>query len=374
MIYLDNAATSYPKPQIVRDAVNFCFGKWGGNPGRSGHALSIETASAVYEARETIARFIGSETPEQIIFTSNATHALNIAIRGSIEEGEHILISDLEHNAVYRPLWYLKESGKITFSLFSHKGDVLENIRKAITPQTRHIIATHVSNVNGSILPIKDIGELCKSSGIFFIVDASQSLGHIALSLKDFYCDVLCASGHKGMMGIQGAGILYLKDAEKIRPMMYGGSGAHSLDSSMPSYIPDKYEAGTLATPAIVSLGAGVGWLEAYTLDSVEAEITAYNNRLYSALLEMKKIHLCSDRDSCILSFGHDSISSEDFANQLDEKGICVRGGIHCAPLAHQSLGTLPGGLVRISPSIFSSEKAIPYVIDSIYKIAKGRP
>ncbi len=373
MIYLDNAATSYPKPKCVQDAVTRCFADWGGNPGRSGHSLALSTASAIYSAREAVAAFLGAQGVEQVIFTSNATHAINLVLRAHIKKGEHILISDLEHNAVYRPLWRMQEDDLITFSLFSHKGDILENIRNACTPETGCIVCTHVSNVNGFVFPIKEIGDFCQKSGIFFIVDASQSVGHFTLSLNDFYCDALFASGHKGMMGIQGGGVLYLRSSDGLTDVFQGGSGVDSHLPTMPEYLPDRFEVGTIATPAIVSMGAGVRWLTHCTINHVHKHIVGYNDMLYMALKNIEGVRLCSEKGSCILSFSIDNTTSEEVAYRLDQKGIAVRGGLHCAPLAHISLGSYPHGVVRVSPSVFSSFKNIPFLIDAIFEIAKGR-
>ncbi len=349
MIYLDNAATSYPKPPQVVEEVLRAIRLWGGNPGRSGHRLSLAAAEAIYNTRCLLAGHIGVKSETHIIFTSNATHALNLAIHGRAGQGDHVLLSDLEHNSVRRPITHLAREGKITYSVFSHKGDVLENIRTAIRPNTRMLVCTHASNVTGFEFPAEAIGALCQIHGIYFILDASQSIGHKKLNVDQLKCDALCAPGHKGLLGIQGSGFLYLKSEEDISPLLQGGSGSDSASEYMPRILPDMLEAGTLSTPAIVSMGAGIRYLEALGIDACAKKEASLCDSLKAMLSDIPSLRLYSSSNCSILSFLLPHQSSEETAAVLDEIGVCVRGGLHCSPLAHASLGTRDTGLVRVS-------------------------
>lgn len=373
MIYLDNAATSYPKPPCVKDEVDRCFGEWGGNPGRSGHSMAIATSNAIYEARCKVARFLGAKREEEILFVPSATHALNIAIRAVIRPGDHILLGGMEHNAVYRPVWRLSEDGVATYTVFPTRGNILENIEKRVRSETAMLICSHVSNVTGEVFPIRKIGEWCRRRGIFFLVDASQSAGHLPIDLTTLPCDGLCAPSHKGLLGIQGAGILYFKNGEEYRDVVQGGSGSHSLSPKMPPYLPDRFEAGTLPTPAIVSMGAGVDYLTSVGVSAVEEQLTAYVNGLRGQIENMPAVKIHSPPGSSIFTFTVDGVPSEAVANALDGADICARGGYHCAPLAHRTLGTLTSGAVRLSPGPFSSPGEIPQVVDAIWSITKNR-
>lgn len=356
MIYLDNAATSFPKPQEVVQAVLRAFDEIGGNPGRSGHRLSLAAAEAVYDARVTVARHIGATDETHIVFFPNATYAINTVLRARVRPGNHILISDLEHNSVRRPVLHLgKEGHYTTYSIFSHKGDVLENIRREIRPNTAILICTHVSNVFGTTLPIEEIGALCREKGIFFIVDASQSMGHRALDVERIDCDALCAPGHKGLLGMQGSGFLYVRGADGLIDTYQGGSGSNSMSPYMPEELPDKLEPGTLSTPAILSLAAGIRWIEEHGLDEIEAKEQELSRRYHERLGNMKGVTLLSIPQSGIIAFRVDGMTSEEVAAQLDRVAICVRGGYHCAPLAHQARGTLDGGVIRLSCGVFNS-------------------
>ena len=356
MIYLDNAATTYPKPSPVLRALSRSVRREGGNPGRSSHALSLAAALAIDGAREELAALIDAPDPSHILFTLNATHAINLAIKSRVRRGAHILISDREHNAVYRPICRLAREGVADFDVFSTRGDVEKNILSLCRPNTDMLICNHVSNVDGKEAPIAKIGALCHRLGIYFIVDASQSLGHRPFSLATVQADAICAPGHKGLFGIQGAGLLWIKSGAGLSTLIEGGSGSGSLDPEMPLDLPERMEAGTLPTPAIAALGAGIRYVRNITPEAIEEKETALVHRLRERLEGLRGLHLFSAERGGILSMSATAITPDRMTELLDEREICVRGGLHCAPLAHAALGTQRTGTVRVSFSYHNTE------------------
>lgn len=355
MIYLDNAATSYPKPECVTEQVVRVITECGGNPGRSGHRLSLAASEVVFRTRSAVAKHIGAKSEENIIFTQNATYAINTILRAKIKAGSHVLLSDMEHNSVWRPIWRLAQDGLITYSLFSHEGDICRNIQEKLTRKTDILICTHISNVNGFVFPLEEISSFCRARGIYMIVDASQSIGHRAVTVDKIDCDALCAPGHKGLYGIQGSGFFYVREAQGLKDVFQGGSGAHSLSPEMPDYLPDRFEAGTLSTPAIASLGAGIAWVEAQGVENIENREQSFSRRLHEYLSDLPNVILYSKPESGIVAFNIAGVPADEVAERLDGFGICVRGGYHCSPLAHRALGTPEGGLVRISAGAFNT-------------------
>ena len=372
MIYFDNAATSFPKPKGVADEVLHTILERGGNPGRGGHDISLAAAEVIYEARRAVISFLGGDEEENVVFTQNATYAINTILRARARRGSHIIMSDMEHNAVRRPVLQLAREGIATYSIFSTEGVVIENILPCLKPGDNILICTHVSNVNGMVLPLDKISRLCLENKVFFIVDASQSLGHIPYDISHLPCDALCAPGHKGLMGIQGCGILYIKDKEPLNQVFSGGSGADSLSPHMPLHLPDRYEAGTLPTPAIAGLLAGIRFINEVGIETIASHIQALSHFLYRELKNHPHFELFSKADSQILAFRIKGKGSEEVARRLNNYGICVRGGHHCAPLAHQTLGTTDGGLVRVSPGFFSSMEECVFLLECLDHISKA--
>ncbi len=371
MIYLDNAATSYPKPPALLPYLDEYLAHYAGNPGRSGHRLSLAASEEIYRTRATVANFIGAQSVENIIFTQNATHALNIVIRARVRLGDHILISDLEHNSVFRPVWRLYREGLISYSIFSHTGNVLENIIREIRPNTRMIVCTHVSNVSGHEMPIRDIITLCHDHDLFTIIDASQSIGHQRIDVRELDCDALCAPGHKGLLGLQGSGVLYLKNGRGLRDVFQGGSGTDSLSPEMPSYLPDRFEAGTLPTPAILSMKVGIEYIHEVGIDHIHHQEIKLSRMMHRHIGEIENAVLYSQPTSGIITFNIEGIPSDDVADELNTHGICARGGYHCAPLAHRALRTPDGGAVRLSAGICNTMSEIETVARHIREIAK---
>lgn len=360
MVYLDNAATTFPKPEPVIENINFCLRKYCGNPGRSGHALSSAAAEKIYEVREKVAEHLGSSLPEGVVFTINATHAINQAIKGYVRRGMHVLCSDIEHNAVIRPLEKLKKQGIIDYSTFSSIGNLEENIRSKILPNTAMIVSTLASNVNGRRISLSVLSKVSREFGLRLIVDASQAAGHDEIDLSKTPCDCLCAPGHKALFGIQGSGFALYTRSEAVETLIEGGSGNNSNSPDMPTLLPERLEGGTLATPAIAALGGGVDFVNQIGIAEIEEKISSLTERMKNILMENKKIILYESFGSVVL-FNVKDVPEFYVCRELDRHGICVRGGLHCAPMAHMGLGTIKSGAVRASFSWFNSVRDVDF-------------
>lgn len=369
MIYLDNAATTFPKPRSVVNAVVDCLKKIGGNPGRSGHALSLAAAEAVFDARCAVADFLGVPDPTSIIFTPNATFALNLAIKSRVRRGDHILLSDAEHNAVFRPVHRLKEEGIADYAVYSATKDVLNEIRRCENKRTAVLICNPISNVTGERLPIRQIAAYAKARGFYLILDGSQWIGHGVPDKEAVgLADAIAVPGHKGLYGIQGSGFLYLKSAKGNCPFLDGGSGSDSADPRMPATLPERYEAGTLSTPAIVSLSAGLRFIKKIGADAIAEREASLNRYARERISNLPGVELYGDTtaDSSVLSFLEKNVSPEETARRLDRAGIAVRAGLHCAPLIHRRIGTFPAGTVRVSFGVFNTEREIDSLIKAL--------
>ena len=378
MIYLDNSATTYPKPRSVVSTVTDALNRYSANPGRGGHAPSVRAAEAVFEARRNIADFFDIEREENVIFTPGCTASLNTVIKGALRQGDHAVISSLEHNAVLRPLESLRERGIITYSIadVSHDDEkTVENFRQAVNQNTRMIICTHASNVFGTVLPVRRLCALAHANGILFCLDAAQSAGVLPISLADDGYDYVCCAGHKGLYGPMGAGLLLVGRDQPIRPLIEGGTGSESEDPRMPEYLPDRLESGTLNVPGIVGLSAGVSFVRERGRERIyrhESELTEYLRRSLAGIDGVRLYPEAADGRAMapVLSFTVDDTDSERIASYLDKSyGIAVRAGLHCAPLAHRWAGTLSTGTVRVSPSAFTSRSQIDTLITAVRKI-----
>ncbi len=363
MIYLDNAATTFPKPKRVLRELERCVRHYCGNPGRSSHRLSLIAGEKIYEARERIAALLGYENPEHVVFTQNATHALNLAIKVAIDKKCHVLISDIEHNSVIRPLEKLKKTVGVEYSCFKSGTNIEAEIENRINKDTEFIISTLRSNVSGEEIPLDILSKISKKHGIKLIIDASQAIGHEEINLRNTPCDILCAPAHKGLFGIQGAGFMLVCDGVRRESFIEGGSGTDSVSVEMPPLLPERYEAGTLPTPSIATLSEGVAFIQEVGIPEIEKRLTFLTDLLYERLLSNKKILVYGCRDG-ICSFNAKSISANSLAKELDRHGICVRAGLHCAPSAHRKLGTIDSGTVRVSLSYLNSKRDI----DALYK------
>ncbi|RMF98442.1 MAG: aminotransferase class V-fold PLP-dependent enzyme [Candidatus Schekmanbacteria bacterium] len=379
MIYLDNAATSHPKPPSVVKAVNDALLKYGGNPGRGTNSMALQAYRKVFQVREKIADFFGIDDSSRIIFTSNATEALNLAIKGmGIETGE-VITSPMEHNSVIRPLALLKRQGvEVKKVKASERGEIdPDDVKKIITKKTRLAVFTHSSNVLGTIVPINEIGKICREYGVVFLVDAAQSAGHIPIDVKSSSIDLLAASGHKGLFGMQGTGFLYISPDVSLIPLKEGGTGSFSESENQPDELPDKFESGTLNTPGIVSLGAGIDYIKKKGgIEAIAEKEKNLINKLIDGIKDIDRIELYGligkENRLGVLSLNIKNRDPMKVSEILDKKfGIITRAGIHCAPDAHRLAGTFPNGTVRLSPGIFNSEKDIDKTIKVLHILAR---
>ena len=377
MIYLDNAATSFPKPQEVIKTVNFAFNLYGANPGRSGHNMSISAANQVYLCRDAVNRFFNGYGAEYVSFFPNCTYALNTAIKGIIKKGEHIIISSLEHNSVLRPVYKLKEDGVADYSVFKveeTKEETLENFKNAFKNNTKLCIVTAVSNVFGNILPLKELSTIAHENGAYFFVDGAQGAGVVELDMKKHGVDCLCIPGHKGLLGPMGTGALLHKNLD-FATIVEGGTGSKSFDFSQPESYPERLESGTLNVPGICGLRKGIEIVEKMGINKIFAKESKLSESIFNGLKEIPKVTLYRENYdkldfAPVISFNIENLHSEQVSAYFNEHGVAVRGGFHCSPLAHISNQTQSQGTVRISPSIFNQEKDIKILLNLARKIA----
>lgn len=351
MIYLDNGATSFHKPTQVYDAVRRAMLTCA-NPGRGGYPASMHAARTVYDCREQAASLFDCD-PEQVAFTSNCTHGLNIAIRTLVQPGDPVVISGFEHNAVTRPLYALGAKTTIAGRKLFDPDETLESFEKALKNGVKTAIFTHVSNVFGYILPAEKMAELCRQYGVPFIIDAAQSAGTLPISLKDLGANFIAMPGHKGLLGPQGTGLLLC--GSKPVPLLQGGTGSNSRLQQMPEELPDALEAGTLNVPGIAGLAQGLRYLQKTGLQTIAQREHRQAERCVKGLKRMGFQVFAGAAQSGTVSFVPDS-DCEEFAQKLASRGIAVRAGLHCAPTAHESAGTLSSGTVRISFGIDASD------------------
>lgn len=363
-VYLDNAATTFPKPSSVLYEVSDCIRRYCGNPGRGSHPLAMASAERIFECRSAVAEFLGLDTPETVVFTMNTTYAINLFLKGILRQGDHVLISDIEHNSVFRPIWKLAREGVIEYDLFpsmcgqenASPTRICAGIAKRIKPNTRLVLCVHASNLCSYSLPIAAIGSFCHRHGILFAVDAAQSAGHLPIHIKNMNIDALAAPGHKGLYGIQGAGILALSDSLFLSTLIEGGNGLLSLEGNMPEQPPERYESGTLPTPAIAGLLRGIEAVSRIGLHEIASHECNLFSRASERLSALPKITIhAPDYRGSVLLFSVDGIPSERLAGELGRRGICVRGGYHCSALGHATLKTPPDGAVRASFGMFNT-------------------
>ena len=381
MVYLDNAATTWPKPESVYSAVYRFMQSSCANPGRSAHTMARVSSSTVMKTREALAALFNIQNPLDIAFTGNATQALNMAIQGVLREGDHVVTTAMEHNSVLRPLCHLKRSGLIDYTVvmpYDSCGHISPSaIADAIRSNTRLIILSSASNVTGTILPYEEVGRLAREKGILFLVDAAQGAGVLDFDVQSMHISLLAFPGHKGLMGPQGTGGLYVAPGVEIRPILFGGTGSRSFETIHPDFMPDMLEAGTVNTPGIAGLGAGLQWLAKVGLENIRKKKKLLLEAFFDAIGRIPSVRIYSERNAAmnsgIVSFIIGGMDSSDIGHQLDTKyGIAVRSGFHCAPLAHETLGTMKTGLVRISPGYFNTVEEMEYAARAIRAIARG--
>ena len=365
--YLDNAATSYPKPVPVIRAVTEAM-RTAGNPGRGSHRLADTAAELVYDCRTAAAELFGAE-PERVVFTAGATHALNAAVKGLAEPGCHILIDNYAHNAALRPVAALAAAGLAEYDVYDADGEeerVLENIAQKLRPTTRLLIATHQSNICSHILPAEPIGRLCREYGIHFIVDAAQSAGHLPVDLRTMNITALCVPGHKGLFGPMGVGMLISAPDVTYKTILEGGAGVHSLDAAMPEELPERLEAGTLPLPAIAGLLAGIRYVRQIGTPEIRLHECTLTSELTDRLLEISGVTLYGESVGSVVGFNVAGYSPAEVGAHLAARGICVRTGYHCAPLAHRTVGSFENGSVRVSVSHTNRMSEIDWLVKAI--------
>ncbi|MBE7052928.1 MAG: aminotransferase class V-fold PLP-dependent enzyme [Ruminococcaceae bacterium] len=378
MIYLDNSATTHKKPESVIYAMTNYMRNECANPGRGGHRLSLKSAETVYMCRCEIAKMFGIENAENIVFTLNATDSLNMVIKGFLKEGDHAVFSSMEHNSVVRPFYALKNKN-IDFSIaYADKFGYVncEAILKEIKPNTRLVCITHASNVCGTVNDIYEIGKMLKEKNIKFLVDASQSGGIIDIDVEKCNIDFLALTGHKALMGPQGVGVLYVKDANFLETIKEGGTGSMSSITSMPDYMPDKFESGTLNTVGIAGLLEGVKFIRKVGLDTINMHETNLTRMLLDDLSVIKNVrifgYLTTVRRIGVVSINFLNNDVLSVADILDKDyGICVRAGYHCAYMAHKTIGSEKEGTLRLSIGAFNTKNDIKTAVYAINKIIK---
>lgn len=377
MIYLDNAATTMHKPKEVIDAV-VCAMSSMGNAGRGANEASLSASRIIYDTREKLCRFFHGENPRQIVFTNNSTESLNIAIKGLLNPGDHVITTMLEHNSVLRPLYEMKEKGvELTIIESDKKGRFcLEDMESAIRQNTRMIVCTNGSNLTGNYVPLKPVGELVKKHGLLFVVDASQTAGVFPIDVQDMMIDVLCFTGHKGLLGPQGTGGMYVKEGIKIRPLKTGGSGVQTYSKTHPAEMPTALEAGTLNGHGIAGLHAAMSYLEETGVDHIRAREQELMWRFYEGVKDIPEITIYGDfstKERCaIVTLNIGEYDSSEVSDALlTEYSISTRPGGHCAPLMHEALGTVEQGAVRFSFSHYNTEEEVDTAIEAVRELAK---
>ena len=378
MIYFDNAATSFPKPNRVYDSIIGAMKEYGANPGRSGHKLALKLGREMFETRELIAKLFNIDSPMNIIFTFNCTESLNLGIKGILKRGDHVITTSMEHNSVLRPLMALKKEGIETTIV---KGDLMgridpRDIEENIKKNTKLIVTTHVSNLTGTIMPIEEIGKIAKKNGISYLVDAAQSAGVYDIDVEKMNIDMLAFPGHKGLLGPQGTGGLYIRDGLDIDELIEGGTGSISHLLEQPEIRPDKYESGTPNGPGIVGLGAGIRYILQEGIENIRKHEEQLTQHFIEEVIKIEGVKVYGPLDikqqGAVVPINIGLEDSSEISYILDENyNICVRPGLHCAPLSHKTIGTFEQGVVRFSFGPYNTHDEIELGIKAIREISK---
>lgn len=382
MVYFDNAATTFPKPSAVYRGCEEDMYKYGANPGRSGHDFSIETAEMVFMTREAVANFFNVEKVENVVFTANCTMSVNLVLKGLLKKGDHVVISNLEHNAVARPIHRLKTNKIIDYTIFKVEEGIpektLQNLKNALRKETKLVVSTHASNVFGIKLPIREMGALCKSRGILFAVDAAQTAGITPIDIKRDGIDFLCVAPHKGLYALTGTGLLIAQKPELLKTNIEGGTGSGSLELLQPETMPDKMESGTLNVIGIASIFHGLNTVKKVGIKNISAHEFSIVQKIYRRLATNNRIRLYTmfpveKYHVPVLSFNIKGLESVETVNLLNEQGYALRGGLHCAPLAHMAKRTEQTGTVRLCPSMFTTESEANDLCNIIFSISNRK-
>jgi cysteine desulfurase family protein len=377
MIYLDNAATSFPKPEPVYQALDRFARQSLANPGRAGHKMALAAERTLDEGRHRLNQLFNGKEPDRFVFTLNCTDALNMAFKGLLGEGEHVITTDLEHNSVSRPLRALELAGRITLTrIHADGGGTIDpdDVRQAITPKTRLVALTHASNVVGTVQPVADVGRVCRERDVLFLVDAAQTAGVLPIDVQEMHIDLLALPGHKSLFGPTGTGALYAGPRVRLRPWREGGTGGDSSSETQPRDFPYYLEGGTPNVLGVAGLIAGIEWVLAQGLQKIHAHETALAERLWQRLEAMNGCTVFGHRDHArrvgTISFRSETLPATELGGILDQAfEIAVRPGLHCAPYIHRSLHTFPDGAVRVSPGAFNTEQDIDTLAGALAEI-----
>lgn len=378
IFYFDNAATSWPKPENVYTAAEKYLKNICGNPGRSGNTFSLEADRLMYTAREQLAHFLSVSNPSAVVFTLNATDALNIAIKGILKFGDHVIFTAMEHNSVLRPLGRLRSEGYISTTMVpcDNEGNPdLKFLEDSFCENTKLVICNHASNVFGTKLPVKTITEISHRKGAFVLIDAAQTGGILPVYPEDIDADFIAFAGHKGLLGPPGTGVLYVKETINLQPLREGGTGSHSEHDLQPEIMPERLEAGTMNGPGLAGLIEGIKFINETGLENIRKHELSLLMYLKEGLAKINGVSLHGPSDTensaAVLSFTMEGLDSGEIGDLLESSfGIICRTGLHCAPLAHKALGTFPEGTVRLSPGYFTTKQDIDHVVDAISQIA----
>lgn len=379
MIYMDNAATTLHKPDAVKAAVLAAFETMG-NAGRGASEPALDASRVIYGTREKLARFFNAESASRIVFTANSTESLNIAIKGLFCPGDHVITTVLEHNSVLRPLYECREHGvELSILGCDEKGNIsYDEMESAVKDHTKAIVCTHASNLTGNMIDLKKAGEIAREHGLIFVVDASQTAGVWPVDVQNTGIDVLCFTGHKGLMGPQGTGGMYVRTGVEIRPLLSGGSGIDTYNPHHPSQMPTALEAGTLNGHGIAGLGAAVSFLEETGLDVIREKEQSLMRRFYEGISCIPGVKVYGDFDTreraAIVSFNIGDYDSSEVSDELSVTyGIVTRPGAHCAPLMHRALGTTGQGAVRFSFSHYNTEEEVETAVQAIKELVNDQ-
>lgn len=380
MIYLDNAATSFPKPPQVVDAVAHYLNEIGGNPGRAAHAQAREASRIVDRTRRSLATLLGNVEPSCILCTPSTTVALNLAFKGLLHPGDHVVTTSMEHNSVMRPLHGMQKLGVSHSQIPCSPSGELDpaEIPPLIRPQTRLIALVHASNVTGNLMPVTEVGEMAREHGILLLVDAAQTMGRIAIEPQESHIDLLAGPGHKGLLGPMGTGFLYVRPGLQLEPLWEGGTGTYSESMEQPKTWPERFESGTLNAPGLAGLAAGIDEIQSLGLEAIAAHEQSLIESLAAGLSQLSDIILYGPPDKTLctgtLSFNVQKLDSSEVAHILDTGySIAVRAGLHCAPAAHRTINTFPHGTVRVSVGPYNTQEDINTLIEAMSEIVGFR-
>ena len=381
VIYFDNAATSWPKPPCMGEAMLYFLNEAGANPGRSGHHMAVESARIVYEARERVAELFNASDPLHVVFGANITEMLNLALRGYLRPGDHVITSSMEHNSVMRPLRDLEQAG-VALSIVSCSPEGYLNpahLEASIQPNTSMIVLNHGSNVVGTLLPVAEVGAIARKHNVLLLVDAAQTAGAYPIDVQSDQIDLLAFTGHKSLYGPMGTGGLVFGDRvdpDRLKALKHGGTGSHSEAEQQPDFLPDKYESGTPNGVGLAGLEASLRWIMMHGVDAIRCHEAGLAQQLIDGLCSIPGVKvygsLDANRQTATVSFNIGNLAPSEVGMRLDEEyGILCRVGLHCAPAAHKTLGTFPTGVVRFGLGVWNTCQEVELALDAISKLAE---